>query len=188
MEEAIAEATAADAALPLTPSEALTRGFVLAEATAAPARRHLRADEALWRQGFRVGELRLMVRYEDGSELTELPPVCRLPKAPPWFWGMVNLHGTLVAVFDLCEFFGIAHATDAKRKLLVLGHGAQAAGLVIDGLPQRLRLAPDGQLDGAAIPAVLGDSVDRAWRVGNDDWFDFRYAAMFDRLEAALTQ
>ena len=169
----------------LTPTEALTRGFVFADnsvATTTPI------EEVLQRQGFRIGDMQLMVRYEDGSELTELPPVYRLPNAPPWFWGMVNLHGTLVPVFDLCEFFGMERNSDTKRMLLVLGHETQLAGVVIDGLPQRLRPHRQDRLNDAAIPAVLSDCVEHCYRVGEQDWLDFRYAVLFERLAAELTQ
>lgn len=175
--------------LELTPTQALTRGFVVAEAAPDLAtQNHNPNAEALHRQGFRIGDLKLMVCYEDGSELTDLPSVYRLPNSPPWFRGVSNLHGTLVPVFDLGEFFGIDHLGTVKPMLLVLGHGAQAAGIVIDGLPQRLRARFEDRLDHAAIPTVLSDCVEQAFRIGEDDWLDFRYAPLFERLVAELTQ
>jgi twitching motility protein PilI len=174
--------------LKLTPTQALTQGFVVAEAVSHLPTQSQQHAEDLLRQGFRIGDLKLMVRYEDGSELTDLPALYRLPNSPHWFRGVSNLHGTLVPVFDLGDFFGIDHLDSAKPMLLVLGHGAQAAGIVIDGLPQRLRARFEHQLDRAAIPAVLNDCVEQGYRIGEDDWLDFRYAPLFERLVAELTQ
>ena len=94
------------------------------------------------RQGFRIGSVGLMIGHEDGSELTEMPTLYDLPHAPAWFMGMANLHGNMVPVFDLASYLGIekqpVQREVARRMLLVLGHGAEAAGVMIDGLPQRL--------------------------------------------------
>ena len=48
-----------------------------------------------------------MIRFEDGSELTELPDLYRLPNAPGWVRGMANLHGVLIPVFDLAGYLGL---------------------------------------------------------------------------------
>lgn len=178
-----------DQPLKLTPTQALTQGFVVAQASQhLPTQHSPRHAEALRRQGFCIGDLKLMVPYEDGSELTDLPAVYRLPNSPPWFHGMANLHGTLVPVLDLGEFFGIDRPSTVKPMLLVLGHGAQAAGILIDGLPERLRPRFEDRLDNTAIPAMLSDCVEQAFRIENDDWLDFRYAPLFERLVAELTQ
>lgn len=163
----------------LAPTEALLRGFDFD----APAPTHdavspRPADDAnsaiLLREGFRIGELRLMIRYEDGSELTDLPQVFLLPRAPTWFRGMANLHGSLVPVFDPAEIFGIAHDRAAKSMLLVLGHGDDKAGLVIDGLPVRLRLTAAERIENAAVPPSLAGCVSHAYWSGGLDWMDLQ--------------
>lgn len=139
------------------------------------------------RQGIRVGSLNLMLRYIDGSELTELPPVHRLPHAPAWFRGMSNLHGTLIPVLDLATWLGAEGERGARPMLLVLGHGADAAGVLIDGLPVRLRYdagrtavqedcAPRGLLRFVSATHLIDDAV----------WFDLDVAALLAAIEAAL--
>ena len=181
--------TAPHAAL-LSPTQALTGAFVLdAGLPAAPssaAALATKASQVQVRQGFRLGDLRLMVRYEDGSELTELPHVYRLPNAPAWFCGIANLHGMLVPVFDLARYIGFETDAGAKRMLLVLAHGADAAGIVIDGLPERLRWAADQGADPAAAPARLAPHVHAAALIGEQLWFDLDCAALLDALEQAI--
>ena len=179
----------------LTPTQALLLGFefdapsaVTARALpgALPAAAAGSSHAVQLRQGFCVGELNLMIRYEDGNELTDLPQLFRLPNAPAWFVGMTNLHGGLISVFDPAVLFGVAHQPDAKPMLLVLGHGDEKAGLLIDGLPRRLRPTADERLEQMAVPSQVASCVSDVYRIEGQDWMDFRYAALFERLEAEL--
>lgn len=171
----------------LPPTLALTRGFtaVAAQPDARPAasKQSLRS-----RQGFRIGELRLMVRYEDGSELTEMPRLYRLPNAAAWFAGIANLHGMLVPVFDLGAWAGVARDPNERPMLLVLSYGADAAGIVIDGLPQRLRYSQTEEADAATAPARLAPHVRGAALIEGALWFDIDRAALLDALENSLAR
>ncbi|HEY0885271.1 MAG TPA: chemotaxis protein CheW [Ramlibacter sp.] len=170
----------------LAPTQALLRGFVFDEPAApAPSAAGPPAAAPLLRQGFRIGELRLMIGYGDGSELADLPAVYRLPGAPAWFPGMANLHGALVPVFDLAALFGVAHG-EGKPMLLVLGHGDERAGIVIDGLPVRLRLAPQDRIPDAALPPRLAGCADGAWWSDGADWIDLQVEALLAQLAAEL--
>ncbi len=171
------------AATMLAPSEALLRGFELAPETAAAQA----AAELHLRQGFTVGSVNLMLGYEHGSELTELPTVHRLPHAPAWLLGMVNLHGALLPVFDLARLFNVAHAEGERRMLLVLGHGGDAAGVVIDGLPRRLRFDAGNLAEPDVVPAVLSALVDRAALIDGRVWFDLDVTALLSALENTLS-
>lgn len=175
----------------LTPTQALLGGFTLAPSRpnpAAPAGAAARhgLDGAQARQGFRVGALNLMVGYAEGSELTEPPPLHRLPNAPPWFCGMANLHGALVPVFDLARWFGVDRLDQAKPMLLVLAQGADAAGVLIDGLPERLRWSADQLADAATMPEALAPVAQRAVLIGERLWFDLDTKALLGALEQSL--
>lgn len=148
-------------------------------------------DAALPRQGFRIGELALMIRYEDGSELADLPALYPLPNAPAWLLGMSNLHGTLVPVFDLAIYLDMEPAPSAQPMLLVLGHGEQAAGIVINGLPQRLRLLPQDRIPQPPVPEPLRGCVNDAYWALERPWLDLQVASLLADLEhrlAASTQ
>jgi twitching motility protein PilI len=178
----------------VAPTVALLRGFVFdapAQALEPAPRAAGAANDAggtrdILREGFRIGTLRLAIRYEDGNELTDMPPVVPLPRAPAWFRGMANLHGALVPVFDAAALFGAAHDEAARSMLLVLGHGDAKAGVVIDGLPVRLRLAASDRIDNPAAPAALAGCVDDAYWSDGEDWMDLRVGALLDRLAGEL--
>jgi twitching motility protein PilI len=179
--------TPSSATAMLAPSVALTRGFVHAAAAQPQAAKGAAASQES-RQGFRIGDLALMVRYADGSELTEMPPLYRLPNAPAWLLGIANLHGMLVPVLDLGQWAGVDHQPGARRMLLVLAHGADAAGIVIDGLPQRLRWMQDQKADAATAPARLAPFVHGAALIEDVLWFDIDRAALLEAIEQSIAR
>jgi len=179
------------------PTEALLRGFKLAAVPDAQPLDNKSGSVHGWagasvdglqaRQGFRVGALNLMIGYADGSELTELPAVHRLPDSPHWLLGMANLHGALVPVFDLARYFGVVRPAAAKPMLLVLAHGADAAGVVIDGLPERLRWGSEQLSDSGLTPEALAEVAPRAVLIGEQLWFDLDCTALLAALEQSLS-
>lgn len=171
------------------PSEALGGGFTLPATTGEAGRAAAEVSPAQRsRQGFAVGDLRLMMRYEDGSQLAELPTLYRLPNAPGWCLGMVNLNGALLPVFDLALHLGLetAPAPTQRAMLLVLAHGSEAAGIVIHGLPVRLRLAQAQPLSSAIAPDALAGCIKGAWLIDSEPWLDLDVSALLARLESAL--
>ena len=191
--------TRAAAAFPMTPTQALLAGFEFdaAERSDAPgssvaaveAERSTpsaRLQGMQFRQGFRIGSLNLMIRFEDGSELTELPDVYRLPNAPGWVRGMANLHGMLIPVFDLAGYLGLTRDAQAKPMLLVLSHGADSAGVVIDGMPERLRWLAEDQIDTDSAPRLLVPHVRTACLVGEKLWFDLDCMPLLAALEHSI--
>lgn len=198
MQDAMNDALATVGPDMLPPAEALRRGFqqegqadqpgtALAAAYASAAAPGAQArQETLQREGFLIGHLGLMIRYEDGSELSDLPTTYRLPNAPEWFTGVANLHGLLVPVFDLASYLGVEHQPGVKPMLLVLGHGPDAAGVVIDGLPVRLRYTLGDRAEGAPVPAALEGCVNHTWWASGRTWMDLQVPVLLGRLSDQL--
>ncbi len=138
------------------------------------------------RQGFRVGGLSLMIRFEDSSELSEMFPLHRLPNAPDWFCGIANLHGRLIPVFDLAGYIGVEASQAARHLLLVLSHGSDAAGVVIDGIPERLRLSGDDYTDVDTAPERLALHLRGASFIGERLWFDLDTHSLLGAIEQSL--
>ena len=139
------------------------------------------------RQGLRVGDINLMVGYEAGSELTEVPDLFRLPNTPAWFCGVVNLHGRIIPVFDLVDYLGIDHGSTEKQMLLVLGQGAEASGILIDGLPRRLRWMDDeDSIPVDVAPEKLQAHARQACLIDGALWFDLDVPSLLKGLEDGL--
>jgi len=69
-----------------------------------------------------------------------------------------------------------------KRMLLVMGHGNDAAGIVIDGLPRRMAFMPDARIIPPSLPAAATGAVRACYLAGNTAWFEFDYAQLLDQL------
>jgi purine-binding chemotaxis protein CheW len=134
------------------------------------------------RQAFRIGHMRLLAPFATASELVEMPNVYPLPRMPANLLGLVNLHGRIVPLFDLAPLFETKHAAREKRMLLVMGHGNEAAGIVIDGLPRRMVFTPGSRIDTPALPAAAANAAIATYVQGPDAWFEFNYAQLLDQL------
>lgn len=173
----------------MSPTQALTTQFDIdvdneKSINSDPAAR-LASDEI--RQGFHVGELRFMVRYENASELAEVPQTHRVPNAPDWFCGLANLQGKLIPVFDLAMYFDVAPDPQAKRMLLVLLRGRDATGVLIDGLPERLRYSKTEYTDVSVAPERLAPLLHGTNSIQEQLWFDLNPHALLDAMEQSLT-
>jgi purine-binding chemotaxis protein CheW len=138
--------------------------------------------DAIVRQAFRIGHLRLVAPFTASSELVEMPDVYPLPRMPANLLGLVNLHGHIVPLFDLAALFETQHAPREKRMVWVHGHGDDAAGIVIDGLPRRLVFKPESRIVPPALPAAVADAVVDAFVQGPDAWYEFNFAQLLDQL------
>jgi twitching motility protein PilI len=134
------------------------------------------------RQAFRIGHMRLLAPFAIASELTEMPSVFPLPRMPANLLGLVNLHGRIVPLFDLAPIFETQHLPREKRMLLVIGHGAAAAGIVIDGLPRRMVFQPKNEIITPALSTAAAGAVVATYTLGQDAWFEFNYAQLLDQL------
>lgn len=89
------------------------------------------------------------------TELVEQRPVTRVPSAPPWVRGVVNVRGRVVPVVDLGRRFGFGETQVTRWTCLVLvDTGVEGAlgtvGLLVDRVSQVTELADE---DIQAAPA-----------------------------------
>jgi purine-binding chemotaxis protein CheW len=157
---------------PLPPELAALAGAALGEGN----------PDDIIRQAFRIGQMRLLAPFDKASELVEMPNVYPLPRMPANLLGLVNLHGRIVPLFDLATLFETQHLPREKRMVLVIGHGSDAAGIVIDGLPRRMAFPPDSQIVPPALPAAAASAVLATFVAGKDAWFELDFAQLLDQL------
>jgi purine-binding chemotaxis protein CheW len=87
-----------------------------------------------------------------------------------------------VPLFDLAALFETQHPPREKRMVLVIGHGDDAAGILIDGLPRRMVFTPDAQILAPALPAAAADLVVATYVQGPDAWYEFDFVSLLDQL------
>ena len=97
------------------------------------------------------------------QEIRGYDKVTPIPAAPDYLKGVVNLRGTIVPVIDLRVKFRLPEARyDAFTVVVVLRIAGRIVGLVVDGVADVVRLAPD---EVRAAPG-LGSVVDASFIAG----------------------
>jgi purine-binding chemotaxis protein CheW len=88
---------------------------------------------------FAIGDDTYAVGLRQVREILEYPAVTRVPRAPRWIRGVINLRGRVVPVADLAVAFGQSPAPVTRRTCVVI------VEVTLDGQP--------------AIAGVVADSV-----------------------------
>lgn len=93
-----------------------------------------------WRGvGFRLGQRRLVVGFDEVVEIIPLPAATPVPGAAPWMLGVANVRGTLLPIVDLKQFMEDERTTlhEATRVLVVHQAGGNVAVLIDEMYGQR---------------------------------------------------
>ena len=97
-------------------------------------------------------------------EIVAARPATRLPGAPEWVRGLINLRGTLVTVVDLAVRFGAAHA-GGSRSIVVVEAAGKAFGIGVDEVRDVQSVAP-GALEAVDAQRAAGGIVSGLAHVG----------------------
>jgi purine-binding chemotaxis protein CheW len=99
-----------------------------------------------------TGEERQLVVFQLGAELygveiarvheiIRLQPVTRVPRAPSFVEGVINLRGKVIPVVDMRRRFGLPLAEHTRAtRIVVLEIGDQVVGAIVDGVSEVLRV------------------------------------------------
>ena len=90
---------------------------------------------------FRLGDQEYAMPIAAISEIARTPEhITRVPKAPAFVDGVINLRGGVVPVVDLRRRFDVSAAGDrAAQRILVLGIGGVLAGFLVDSVVEVLK-------------------------------------------------
>ncbi len=85
---------------------------------------------------FRLGDQEYAMPIAAVSEIARTPEhITRVPKAPAFIDGVINLRGSVVPVVDLRRRFDLYAAEQlGSRRILVLGIGGVLAGFLVDSV------------------------------------------------------
>ena len=74
-------------------------------------------------------------------EIIRLQTVTRVPRAPAFVEGVINLRGKVIPVVDLRRRFGLPTAEHTRStRIVVVEIGDQVVGIVVDGVSEVLRV------------------------------------------------
>ena len=75
------------------------------------------------------------------QEIIRWQKVTKVPKAPHFVEGIINLRGRVIPVVDLRRCFGLEVVTQGKEtRIVVVEIGGQIVGLIVDGVSEVLQV------------------------------------------------
>lgn len=90
---------------------------------------------------FKLGQEEYAVDIQYVQEIIRLLHITRVPKAPYFIEGVVNLRGNIIPVVNLRKRFGVPQVpTDENTKIVILKVDGIEAGIIVDGVSEVLRL------------------------------------------------
>ncbi|HEX5638007.1 MAG: chemotaxis protein CheW [Gammaproteobacteria bacterium] len=82
--------------------------------------------------GFRVGDIRLLSKMGEVTEILDMPEFTRVPGAKPWVVGIANVRGSLLPLMDIQGFVtGEALKNRKDGRVLVANLRGTHTGLVV---------------------------------------------------------
>ncbi len=125
--------------------------------------------------GFRIAEQHFLVPLGETREVFTVPSqITAVPKSAPWVFGIANLRGELLPLFDLkCFLYGTATKINKRSRIIVNNHSTLYSGLLLDevfGLKhfqEEPELHEDLSDDNAVSAYITGSIVqqDMHWNV-----------------------
>jgi purine-binding chemotaxis protein CheW len=111
---------------------------------------------------FRLGEEEYALDILAVREINRMMDITRVPRAPDFIEGVVNLRGNVIPVIDLRKRFGLPpRERDKATRIIVTEVGARVVGFVVDTVKEVLRIRsdtvePPGEIAGIDAEYIKG--------------------------------
>jgi purine-binding chemotaxis protein CheW len=115
-------------------------------------------DDVVQLVGFMIGDEEYAVPILSIQEIIKPFSWTRVPQVPSYILGVFNLRGAVIPLIDLRAKFGLQvkkHSEDTR--FIVMRHGDDVAGFVIDRLTMAIRIKKENI--GPAPDTVIGDDT-----------------------------
>ncbi|SMP76787.1 purine-binding chemotaxis protein CheW [Desulfonatronum zhilinae] len=90
---------------------------------------------------FHIGDEEFGVEILKVQEIIRMMSITRVPKAPDFVEGVINLRGKVIPIVDLRKRFGMAAQDhDKNTRIIVLEINAVIIGFVVDSVSEVLRI------------------------------------------------
>lgn len=90
---------------------------------------------------FRIGEEEFGVDILKVQEIIRMMPITKVPNAPSFVEGVINLRGKVIPVIDMRRRFGMEGAVhDSQTRIKVMDLQGQVVGFVVDAVREVLRI------------------------------------------------
>lgn len=108
---------------------------------------------------FAVGETHHAIDIEHVREILVPPALSAMPGAPSHVLGLAQVRGHAIPVIDLAAALGMPpHVGSESKRLVVVGAGGAATGLLVDSVEEVATCAP-AEFEAVLVPGVAGERV-----------------------------
>jgi purine-binding chemotaxis protein CheW len=77
-------------------------------------------------------------------EIIRMQPITKVPKAPAYVEGVINLRGKVIPVLDMGKRFGMKKADDTKNnRIVIINIRDKTLGIIVDAVTEVLRIPVD---------------------------------------------
>ncbi|MEE8400986.1 MAG: chemotaxis protein CheW [Candidatus Hydrothermarchaeaceae archaeon] len=92
---------------------------------------------------FNMGDEEYGVDIHEVREIIKLTEITKVPRAPEFIEGVINLRGQITPIMDLRKRLGlqITEATDDNTRIIISEFGGSTAGMIVDSVTEVLRLS-----------------------------------------------
>lgn len=99
------------------------------------------AEEVLQLVSFHVGPEEYAIDILCVQEIIRIVEITKVPKAPHYVEGVINLRGKVIPIVDLRSRFGLSPADRTKEtRIIVVDVGRMIMGLIVDAVSEVLRV------------------------------------------------
>lgn len=120
---------------------------------------------------FQLGSEYFAVPIASVQEIIVMQPITRVPRAPSFVEGIINLRGRVIPVLDLAKRLKLERAQrSSEERIIVVESGAETVGMIVDGVSEVL--------------VIPGDRVDELSSFAST--VDTRYVSGVAKLEDRL--
>jgi purine-binding chemotaxis protein CheW len=112
---------------------------------------------------FRLGQQDYGLPIASVDEVARPPErMTKLPKAPAFIDGVINLRGIVVPVVDLRRRFAVSSMEpNARQRILVLAFGGGKTGFMVDSVSEVLKISKDGISPAPMVSSAATQLIDR---------------------------
>lgn len=91
---------------------------------------------------FRIGSEEYVLDVQRIREIVHPLPVTKVPRAPAWMEGVIDLRGEVIPLLDVRKRLGLPPATLGRRraKVLVVNVARRVIGLLVDSVTEVVRI------------------------------------------------
>lgn len=113
---------------------------------------------------FGVGSEEFGVEIKKVQEIIRMTSITKVPQAPDYIMGIINLRGRIIVVVNLDVVLGMAsREQDENTRIIVASIGDSVMGFMVDSVSEVIRL-PEKNVE--ATPAVIAGKVGTEYVLG----------------------